>query len=105
MLTKKQRNNMQKKAVKLCYGFNRHYDEILSTHGIRTLEQRRELTIRKFVLRTLENEKFTERRFVRRLNIETNIRRKRPYIVNHATTNRYKNSPLVNIQRTSNLLC
>ena len=107
MLTRKQSNEiemMQKLAVKMCYGFNRHYDEIIASHNIRTLEQRRELAVRKFTLKSLENERFSGRWFCRRPEIDTNIRRRRPFVENRAATNRYKNSPLLHLQKIANTL-
>ena len=105
MLTRQQSNEielMQKRAVKLCYGFHRHYGEILATENIRTLEQRRDLALSRFALKTMNDERFGPMWYKRRNELNTDLRQRRPYVENRATTNRYRNSPLLSLQRRAN---
>ena len=107
MLTRKQCHEielMQKRVAKLCFGFHRHYADICAAHGIRTLEQRRELAVKKFVLKSLEDKRFAPKWFREREAIETDLRRRRKFAVNKARTDKYLKSPLLYMQRTANTL-
>ena len=93
---------MQKLAAKLCYGFDRHYEEICRTEGLETLETRRRKAVHKFVQKNLGNARFADRWFVRRPGIPTDLRARRPFVEKRARTTRYLKSPLLYLQRTAN---
>ena len=93
---------MQKLAVKLCFGFDRHYEEICVTEGIKTLEERRTEAITKFTRKCIDNPRFANKWFIERQAVGTNIRNRRPFIELKARTTKYFNSPLLHIQRTAN---
>ena len=99
-----QLERLQKYVVKLCFGFEKSYSEIRREQGIRTLEERREEAAKKFVQKTINDERFGPRWFRRRENIDTNIRRRQPYVEDRARTKRFKNSPLLYMQRIANSL-
>ena len=52
----------------------------------------------------MNSPRFAPRWFRRRPEIKTNIRNRRPIVENKAKAERYKKSPLVNLQRTANNL-
>ena len=96
---------LQKQAVKLCFGWNSPYEEICVMNNIDSLAQRRERRIRRFVSKAMMNRKFASRWFVRRPEIENDLRNRRPFVENKAKTERYKNRPLVYMQKIANDLC
>ena len=95
---------MQKRVARLCFGFNKRYHVICLENDIETLEARRLKAIEKFTRKAMSSERFSRKWFVPRPEIENNLRVRRPFIENKARTSRYRNSPLVNIQRTANNL-
>ena len=105
MLTKSQEGELerlQKQAVRLCYGYDRPYAETCREKGTDPLRTRREKRIRRFTSKAMKNPKFRDRWFVLRPGVDMNLRTRRPYVENKARTERYKKSPLVNIQRVAN---
>ena len=95
---------MQRKVLKICFGFDKHDADIRHEQKIPTLEKRREIATENFVKKAMKNPRFATRWFVPRERIDTNIRRRDPFKVNRARTNRYMNSPLVYMQRIANFL-
>ena len=94
---------MQKNVVKLCFGFTATYNECLEQHNLETLEARREARIRAFVGKTIrQGGPFARKWFVPRQEVDPNIRRRRPYETRRAKTERYRRSPLLNLQRVAN---
>ena len=105
MLTKGQAEELerlQKTTLKLCFGFQAHYRDILESYGIDSLAARREMAIRKFTGKVMNSERFSNRWLRRRPGVDTEIRRRRPFVENKARTEKYLRSPLVTIQRTAN---
>ena len=93
---------LQKQVVRLCYGHDESYAEACRIHQLERLGTRRETRIRRFTSKAMNNPRFASRWFRRRPEIETDIRNRRPIIENKAKTERYKKSPLVNLQRNAN---
>ena len=95
---------MQSLVLKLCFGFNQSYAGIRSRENIDTLEERREKAVTKFVGKNMSNPRFGPKWFRRRNAVETNLRRRDPFIVPRARTARYYRSPLQHMQRVANTL-
>ena len=94
---------LQKKAIRISYGNFNCYENVLKEHGLESLEQRRTKAVRKFVSKTLEsNPRFATKWFRERDEIQTQLRSRRPFIETKARTDRYRNSPLLYLQRTAN---
>ena len=105
MLTKYQSDQierMQKRVAKLCYGFHLHYHDICSEHNIDSLADRRTKAVRKFVAKTMNNDRFARRWFTLRNRINNDLRTRRPYIEEKARTTRFYRSPLLTFQRIAN---
>ena len=92
---------LQKLVTRLCYG-REEYKSLLESKNIKSLEERREMAVRKFTSKAIMNEKFSDRWFKRRAPIETELRVRRPYIERKCRTERLMKSPLVYIQKTAN---
>ena len=95
---------LQKRVVKLCFGFERSFADIVRTEDISSLEERRVRASKKFVAKALKNDRFGPRWFVPREDITTELRQRNKFHVNRARTTRYLNSPLVYMQRLANSL-
>ena len=93
---------MQKRVTRLCFGTELSYGQICETFNIHTLKTRRENAMRKFVGKALNNPRYRNAWFVERPPVNNNIRNRRPIVENRARTSRYKNSPLVTMQRIAN---
>ena len=104
MLTRnqcKELERLQKHAVKLCFGFNHHYEEILQEHNLSTLEQRRVKALQKFTTAAMANPRYAGW-FIRRPSVDQDLRNRRPFVQKRAKTERYKSSPLLHIQKIAN---
>ena len=95
---------MQKQVVRLCFGFTCPYAEAIRIHDLRTLEARRVTAIQRFVSKTINgpSNRFSDKWFRPRPTVDTNIRRRRPYVERKARTERYRTSPLLYFQRVAN---
>ena len=105
MLTVTQSNELerlQKQVVRLCFGHNRPYDDICLIHNIKTLRERREERIRKFTAKAMANERWASKWFKNRPGIDPELRNRRPFVELRARTERYRKSPLLQLQRTAN---
>ena len=99
----KQLERIQKIAVRLCFGFQASYTNIMKENGILTLEARREEAARKFVAKTIQQDgRFARAWFRRRTVPETELRRRRIFVENRAKTERYRKSPLIYLQKLAN---
>ena len=106
MLTQGQSNDLeklQKHVIRLCFGRFECYRTILAALAIPSLQSRRLVAIRKFVAKTItRDDAFARKWFVRRQEVGTALRRRRPYIENKARTERYLKSPLLCLQKIAN---
>ena len=93
---------MQKLVTRLCFGFDKPYEQACREQDLLTLATRRKNAIKKFTARALKNDKFAPKWFVPRQETGHNLRNPEPYEVRRTKTERYKNSPLMNIRRTAN---
>ena len=106
MLTKTQAESieiLQKQVCRLCYGWEYSYRRVLQAHNIQTLHERREMAIKRFVAKTIRgNPRFANRWFIRRQEVDAELRNRRPYVEKRARTDRFKKSPLVYMQKIAN---
>ena len=93
---------MQKQVCRLCFGITNSYDEAKQIFEIDTLRERRTKAMRRFVSKAMRNPRFADRWFIRRQEVGTELRRRRPFIEKKAKTTRYQNSPLVQMQKIAN---
>ena len=93
---------MQKQVVRLCFGHDVPYAAALENMQLETLKERRIKATRKFVGKALVNARYSGRWFQARPEVETDIRRRRPFIERRARTERYRTSPLLHFQRIAN---
>ena len=93
---------MQKKVVKLAFGWDRNYEVVCAEQNIESLKVRREQYIDNFVTKTLCNERFSEAWFPLRSPDVHNLRDRRPYKETKSKTNRFYNSPLSFMRRRAN---
>ena len=103
MLTIGQSNELeklQKHVLRLCFGPFTCYQTLLTNLQLSTLKERRVNPIRKLTAKLLSrNDEFARKWFVPRLEVGTEIRRRRPYVEKKA---RYLRSPLLLIQKQAN---
>ena len=93
---------LQKLALRVCFGTSRSYAALLAAWNIKTLKQRRADMLRKFTAKAMANNRFSEKWFVQRAEVDQDIRRRRPFQERKARTSRYYNSPLLTMQRIAN---
>ena len=94
---------LQRQALRLCFGFVVRYGEILEANQIKSLEYRITEAVRKFAGKTLRtNPRFADKWFIPRDRVDPDIRRRRPFRENRGETERYRKSPLANLQRVAN---
>ena len=93
---------MQKQVIRLCFGHFDSYEEVRELHSLESLRERRVKAVRRFVAKAMNNPRFAERWFVRRQDVDVDIRRRRPYVEKRARTERYLKSPLLHMQKIAN---
>ena len=91
---------VQRRTLRLIYGYEKKYDELLTESGLQTLEQRRIEALTKFAHKTVKNPKYASwvpLRHLQRLNRQT-----KPYLEETATGNRLYKSPIFTMRRILN---
>lgn len=98
-----QLENVQKQAMKIVYGWNVPYSELVEDGRIETLESRREKAVLKFALKA-ESGKFGSKWFRKRSDINTDVRStsRRKYFERQCRTERFRNNPINNMTRVLN---
>ena len=107
LLTKGQSEDierLQKQVIKLAFGWDLSYTDMCSIYSIPTLEERRKDYIDRFILKTIDSERFSSSWFPLRENIDQDVRDRRPFCETRARTARYFNSPLSFMKRRANEL-
>ena len=94
----------QRRALRIIYGFEASYEEILATNGIEKLTTRRERFVRNFVKKSVNNPRFRRTWFpVREFEEDERILRgRKQYIEYNCRTERLYNSPLFAFRRLLN---
>ena len=95
--------NLQRKALKIIYGFNHSYDTLLERSSLDSLKTRRVNLTDKFAINLQKNPKYTHL-FPERPEDQLRVRNPKPYIEEHARTARLYNSPLFYMRRRLNEL-
>ena len=94
---------LQNLVLRLCYGGYMSRTELMDKENIESLAQRREKAVEKFTAKLLAtNNRFKERWLIRRNDLDTELRTRRPFVEKRARTERFRRSPLIHIQRTAN---
>ena len=107
MLTKQQEEELealQRKVIRLCYGYNCNVDSVVSNTGIESLKERHLKSIDKFIVKNYLNDRFSHKWFPRRHAGREDIRRMKHFIEPRTKTNRLYNSPLNYMRRRINYL-
>ena len=105
MITKTQSEEierLQKLVFRLCFGPTASYRRETEQGRIKTLKARRETAVRRFTEKAMQNPRYSDRWFVRRPDVDTSLRTRRPFIEKRCRTERMMKNPLVHIQRTAN---
>ena len=104
MLTKFQENeleNIQKRCLRIMYGYDKSYTELLELSGFDTLKTRRERTLSHFTEKSLNNPIYSHW-FPENANPRQSQRHPKKYEEKFARTNRLYNSPLFTARRNLN---
>ena len=92
--------SIQKKWLKIIFGYNHSYEKLLELGRLERLETRRQKLFEKFPQKTIENPKYQHwfplKTFMR------HTRHPRPYIETKANTNRLHRSPMYAMRRFLN---
>ena len=93
---------MQKRAIKIIYGYNIAYDELLVIKNIETLEARRISSSLKFALKNKDTERF--KKWFPLAHTERVVRNTthRKYLEKQARTERTRNNPIQSMIRLLN---
>ena len=106
MLSKEQSNwleRQQKRALKVIYGFEESYEEILERTGVQTLEERREIASNDFALKLVKSERFSGLFPLNHYPEEmVGLRSQKKYKEKFARTDRLYKSPLYTMRRYFN---
>ena len=106
MINKKQGSSIEKcqeRVLKMIFGYEHDYTELLRRGGIESLESRRGKQFRKFCLKVAESGRFS-RKWLPKYDEDTaaNVRNRKVFIEFVAKTNRLYNSPIFAIRRQLN---
>ena len=106
MLTAEQAEDIervQKRAMKLIFGWDTNYSQLLEEGRIESLEERRKRMVINFARKTASNPRF-EKWFPKREYNGVELRREQIYEEKFARTERLKKSPVYNMRRELNKL-
>ena len=104
MLSKEQSERLEKlqrKVLRIIYGFENDYNVLLNLSGNVTLKERRESAVLKFARSLVSSDRFCHL-FQESLPGEYNTRNKKRYIEEYARTSRLFNSPIFHYRRILN---
>ena len=102
-LTKAQTNlleKVQKRCLRLIYGYEKTYEDLLVEARLETLESRRTVLFNKFAAKTVKNQKYSAWFPPKPETRPTRSSQK--YLEEHASGNRLYNSPIYTMRRTLN---
>ena len=107
LLTKQQDleiERLQRKVIRLCFGYNCDVESVRKREGIETLSDRRVSSVDRFIVKNYKNERFSNRWFPRRVNARQDIRKQKKFEEFKTNTDRFYNSPLNYMRRRINFL-
>ena len=88
--------------MKIIFGFDKSYDELLEASDCEKLKDRRLRLIDRFLLKAVSNDRFNTRWFPKKTFIHFDLRQERFYEEKFARTSRLYNSPLYFFRRRLN---
>ena len=91
---------VQKKCLRIIYGYELNYDELLQISGLETMESRRIKLFKKFTTKASENPKY--RSWFPLKDTLRNTRNPRPYLEDRANSDGQYKSPLFAMRRIMN---
>ena len=91
---------VQKRSLRLIYGYEKDYDSLLTESGLENLEWRREVLVNKFRRKTLKNPKYSSWFPLKPEVRQTRVSNK--YLEEFALGSRLYNSPLFAMHRSLN---
>ena len=94
--------NCQKRVLRIIYGYQNTYEDLINAANIKTLEERRENMFEKFAIKMSKSERFSRKWLPKRENERENLRDSKKYIEFYARTDRMYNSPLFKMRRILN---
>ena len=92
---------MQRRCLKIIYGFRVSYREALERSGIQSMKERRVQAFKKFTDKTAESGRF-DHWFPVQEKTKYNLRRPQKYMEFHASTERLYRSPIFSMRRLLN---
>ena len=92
---------MSEKALRIIFGFNKSYEELLEAAEIKKLEERRRVAFLNFANKTSVSERY-KRWFPEKIYKRTGLRTEKKYCEFRAKTTRLYNSPLYAMRRLLN---
>ena len=95
---------LQKRVLKLAFGWDTSYSDMCSIYNIPTLKQRRMDYVDRFILKSIDNERYSSSWFPLREEVVHDLRDRRPFQETKARTSRYYNSPISFMRRRANEL-
>ena len=96
----------QRKALRVIFGFEVEYEEMLREAGIERLQERRRTLFEKFTMKMASSERFSRKWLPLRNteNDEMALRKRKKYVEFQARTDRLYNSPVFEMRRFLNTL-
>ena len=104
MLTKSQSNRLeqvQKRCLRIMFGYLKTYQDLLSESGLETLKHRREKALTRFLDKTLKNPNYAPL-FPFNKSLRPGLRGTKNYLESFARTQRLYNSPLFTMKSLLN---
>ena len=96
-----QLERLQKITLRIIFGFDRTYEDVLALSNLKTLEERRKNAFLKFAKNLAESERYKDW-FPVNNNSEYNLRETKTYMETFARTQRLYNSPIFSMRRALN---
>ena len=93
--------SLQRRALKIIYGWHANIDDIMEIKGIETLAERREQAVTNFALKNEHVSKYGKKWFKETVQTERGVRQttRDKYIVPYCRTDRMKANPVVNMTK------
>lgn len=99
-----QLERLQRHALRVCFGYAAHFEEVMTEKGIHTVKERRVVRCDKFLTKVATNARFGPRWLREREDVDWDLRNKRTVQEVDARTNRRFNSTRAFLRRRANEL-
>ena len=97
-----QLESLQRKALKIIFGYKTSYATAIEEAGIERLSVRRSSAVDKFILKAVKNPRFCNEWFPKKPFYHKDLRKEMVFIEKYARTERLYNSPLYYYRRRLN---